>query len=601
MLQKFSYLRIAKLISVVTFFFLNSAAFSQLHITANNNAIQLAQTILGTGVTISNATLNCGSSAAGTFSYAGTNIGIPSGIILTTGYAPGAANPGSYFCNVMNGNSFSDPDLIAINTRANYDVCILNFDFVPICDTVRINYIFGSEEYPQYLHQMYNDLFGIFLTGAKPGGGNYNAKNIATLPNGFTPVSIDSINEGWPTTSNASHMEYYHDNHSNPNNDIAYDGYTIPITSKAALVPCSQYHMKIAIADGGNGHNDSGVLIKGGSLGCMNVPSVTSTTVFSCVDKGKIKINISNYAGTPSFTWIPGGLHTDSLNNIAPGTYTCYVNLPGICNNFTTVATVPEFTSLDVPTKSVSICKGQSTQLNTTGAITYTWLPATGLNNTSVASPLASPSVSTIYTVIAKSASGCLTIQTLTVHVSSNALHANFGASTYEATIDDPTIKFTDLSSGATNWFWDFDEAGSGSALKNPEHTFNTPGTYLVHLAVTDADNCVDTISKNIIIYDIIKDLFTFYAPNSFTPNGDGLNDTFLPFGVGWDITSYSMEIFDRWGKKLFSTTDHAQGWNGFIRGAAEPAPIGIYIYKIELKDLFNKTHSYSGFISVIN
>ena len=601
MFQKSSYSKITKPILLTALLFLNAFVFSQLHVTTNNAAVQLAQNILGSGVTISNATLNCGGSAAGTFSYSGSNLGIPSGIILTTGYAPGAANPGSYFCNNINGNNFSDPDIIAINPKAIYDVCILNFDFIPICDTVRISYVFGSEEYPQYLHQLYNDLFGIFLTGAKPGGGNYSSKNIATLPNGFTPVSIDSINEGWPTNSNANHSEYYYDNFTNPNSEIAYNGYTKPVTSKVGLVPCSQYHMKIAIADGGNGHNDSGVFIQGNSLSCMNVPTVTSNTVFSCTDKGKIKINISNYSGTPSFTWMPGNQHSDSLSNVAPGTYTCYSSLPGICNNYTTVATMPDFTSLNIATKSVSICKGQSTQLNATGAVTYTWLPATGLNNTTIATPLASPLISTIYTVTAKSASGCLTVETITLHVSSNVLHANFGASSFEATIDDPTIQFVDFSSGATNWFWDFDEAGSGSSVKNPEHTFNAPGTYVVHLVVTDADNCVDTISKNIIINDIIKDLFTCYIPNSFTPNGDGLNDTFLPFGTGWDITSYNMQIFDRWGKKLFYSSDYTQGWNGFVRGNSEPAPVGIYIYKVELKDIFNKTHQYSGFISVIN
>ncbi|MEO6302367.1 MAG: choice-of-anchor L domain-containing protein, partial [Bacteroidia bacterium] len=368
-------------------FFSPGFIFSQLHVTNNNSATQLAQVILGNGVTISNATLNCGVNGAGTFSHTGMNLGITTGIILTTGYAAGAANPGSFFCNVTNGNNFSDPDLTLINTRANYDVCILNFDFVPLCDTVRINYIFGSEEYPQYLHQLYNDLFGIFLTGPNPNGGNYNAKNIATLPNGLTPVSIDSINEGWPTTSNGTHSEYYHDNFNHPNNDIAYNGYTIPITSKAALIACSQYHMKIAIADGGNGHNDSGVFIKGNSLGCMNAPSVASTTVFSCADKGKIKVNISNYSGTPSFTWMPGGQSADSISNVVAGTYTCYVNLPGVCNNFTTVATMPDFSSLALPSKTFSICKGQSVQLNATGAVTYTWLPATGLNNQYIYNP----------------------------------------------------------------------------------------------------------------------------------------------------------------------------------------------------------------------
>ncbi|MEO6305212.1 MAG: gliding motility-associated C-terminal domain-containing protein, partial [Bacteroidia bacterium] len=190
--------------------------------------------------------------------------------------------------------------------------------------------------------------------------------------------------------------------------------------------------------------------------------------------------------------------------------------------------------------------------------------------------------------------------ESLILNVSTNDLSADFGASSYETNIDNSTIQFIDWSNGATSWFWDFDDA-SGSSVKNPEYTFDHTGTYLVHLVVTNADNCIDTASKSIIINDIIKDLFTFYIPNSFTPNADGLNDIFFPGGIGWDITAYSLEIYDRWGKKLFHTFDHTQGWNGFVKNNSELAPLDVYTYKVELKDIFNKTHHYTGSVSLIN
>jgi gliding motility-associated-like protein len=572
--------------------------FSQLNVTVNNNASQLAQNILGSGVSISNATLNCGGNAAGFFSYSGNYLGINNGIILTTGYAPYAAYSGTYLCSNSNQNNFSDPQLTAINSNAKYDVCILNFDFIPMCDTVKIKYVFGSEEYPKYLHQMYNDLFGIFLTGPKPGGGSYNANNIATLPNGFTPVSIDSVNEGWPINTNLGHSEYYVDNYTTPNNQIAYNGYTKPITSKVGLIPCLPYHMKIAIADCKNGLYDSGVFIQGNSLGCSNLPVVSSQTLFSCDTKGSAKINITNYTGIPTFTWLPGNEHSDSINNLTPGSYTCYVNLPGICNNFTTIATISDFGLLQVAENSFTICNGESVKLNANGVTNYTWQPTSGLNNFFISNPIATPTITTIYTVTSNSTNNCVSQKTIMVHVSLNALNANFKASANITSIDSSTIKFTDLSNGATNWLWDFGEQNSGSNLKNPVYTYNIPGTYNVHLIVTDNENCIDTISQQIIVNDIIKDLFTFYCPNTFTPNGDGINDSFIPYGVGWDNKSFKMEIYNRWGKKIFTTQDYLTGWDGTQQN--EKVKDGVYVYKINLIDNYKKPHEFIGEVNVV-
>lgn len=586
------------------FFFLlmlsNNFVLGQLNVTVNSNASLLAQNILGNGVTISNATLNCGGNAAGFFSYSGNYLGINNGIILTTGYAPYAAYSGTYLCSNSNQNNFSDPDITAINPKAIYDVCILNFDFIPICDTVKIKYVFGSEEYPKYLHLKYNDLFGVFLSGPKPGGGIYNSKNIATLPNGFTPVSIDSVNEGWPINSNAGHSEYYVDNYVNPNNQIAYNGYTKPITSKVGLIPCSTYHMKIAIADGGNGLYDSGLFIQGNSLGCSNLPIVNTQTLFSCTSKGSAKINISNYSGTPTYTWLPGNEHNDAIYNLTPGSYTCYVNLPGICSSFTTIAYIPENDSLSVTNGNITLCNGESVILNAKGANSYSWQPSIGLNNSLISNPIATPSISTIYSVTSLSSNNCVSQKTVMVNVSKNVLTANFIASTNETTIDSSTIKFTDNSNGAINWIWDFGEFNSGSTLKNPVYTYKFPGIYNVHLTVTNDDNCIESISKQIIINDIITNLFTFYCPNTFTPNSDGLNDFFVPYGVGWDSNSFNMEIYNCWGKKIFNTQDYLNGWDGSVLNNKEKVIDGVYTYKINLIDIYKKPHEFIGEITVI-
>ncbi|MBK9414417.1 MAG: choice-of-anchor L domain-containing protein [Bacteroidetes bacterium] len=253
------------------YFLLPLVGFSQLTIINNGSAAALAQAIVGSGITVSNATMNTGINSTGTFTYTGSNLGLPNGVVLTSGYASDVASPGTDFSNVQNGNNVNDADVIAISSQARYDACLLEFDFIPVCDTLHITYVFGSEEYPRYINQ-YNDVFAMFLSGPNPSGGNYLSQNIATLPNGTTPVSIFTVNGGWPLGSGASNPAFYVDNYTNPNSDIVYDGYTIPITSVVAVTPCQTYHMKIAVVDALNGKYDSGVFIQGNTFTCTTAP-----------------------------------------------------------------------------------------------------------------------------------------------------------------------------------------------------------------------------------------------------------------------------------------------------------------------------------------
>ncbi|HXB39713.1 MAG TPA: choice-of-anchor L domain-containing protein [Bacteroidia bacterium] len=321
-----------KILIAVIYLLLPAFVFSQMNVSPNSSASSLAQAIAGNGVTVSNTTINCGANAAATFTYAGANLGLTGGIILTTGKATDVANPGSYFCNVINGNNYNDPDLTAIVPTANFDVCLLEFDFVPTCNSLNMTFVFGSEEYPTGVGG-YNDAFAIFLTGPNPSGGNYTAQNIALLPNG-TPVSINNVNASTNTS-------YFHNNYVNPNNDIAYNGYTIPVTSVTSVVPCSTYKMKIAIADAGNALYDSGVFISGNGVSCQNPATITaSSTPTSCGNTGSATATVANYTGTATYQWHPGGQTTSTITNLGAGTYTCIVSLHQACGVITqTVST----------------------------------------------------------------------------------------------------------------------------------------------------------------------------------------------------------------------------------------------------------------------
>jgi gliding motility-associated-like protein len=113
---------------------------------------------------------------------------------------------------------------------------------------------------------------------------------------------------------------------------------------------------------------------------------------------------------------------------------------------------------------------------------------------------------------------------------------------------------FIDGTAGATTWAWDFGD-GSTSTQQNNTHQFPTAGTYTVVLAVSNANGCTDydtvvvTINEGILI------------PNVFSPNGDGINAEFYIATSG--LNEYKLEIYDRWGVKLFESGDPDVRWDG--------------------------------------
>lgn len=163
------------------------------------------------------------------------------------------------------------------------------------------------------------------------------------------------------------------------------------------------------------------------------------------------------------------------------------------------------------------------------------------------------------------------------------------------ADILDPTIQFINQSSNATIYNWNFGDLSS-SNQSNPIHTYNQEGTYTATLIATNDKGCKHKAMHEIIINDI----FTFYAPNTFTPNQDNINDIFLPIGVGWNPEKYQLNIFDRWGNNCFSTKDSNMGWDGKANNGTESAQIDTYTWKVELRDVNDKKHKFIGSITIL-
>ena len=149
-------------------------------------------------------------------------------------------------------------------------------------------------------------------------------------------------------------------------------------------------------------------------------------------------------------------------------------------------------------------------------------------------------------------------------------------------------------STSIQSWEWDFGDGFGKSFLKNPAYRFGVSGDYLTRLIVMNDDDCIDTAMRIITIHDLD---FEIWIPNSFTPNGDGLNDVFTVSGRG--IKDFEMAVFDRWGIEIFSTVDIRKGWNGKKGESEFSSPSGFYFYVIKVKDNQNSEHVYHNTIQL--
>lgn len=224
--------------------------YGQLTITDSLNTGDLSTLLEGLNVTITNVEVNCPQAAMGHFT--GTSeMGITEGLMVTTGTAEGIAGPSSTAVSVFNGTP-GDADLEAeLGQSGNtYDGCALEFDCIPLGDTLLFNFSFGSEEYQEFVGSAFNDAFAIYLSGP----GFDVPTNVAALPNG-TLVSINNVNE----INNAG---FYHNNEVPPGQYVGYDGFTTNLTAFAVVQPGEDYHFKVVVVDVADGVFDSGVFLE---------------------------------------------------------------------------------------------------------------------------------------------------------------------------------------------------------------------------------------------------------------------------------------------------------------------------------------------------
>jgi gliding motility-associated-like protein len=361
----------------------------------NLNADQLVQDVFigGDCFETSGATTDGSPLSIGTFTGALPVFGFDDGIILSSGYVSGTVGPSTIFNSSVTGGSSSDPDLESIATSTINDVAILEFDFVPTVDQVSFEYVFASEEYCQYAppnNSNVNDLFGFFLSGPGIAG----TINIAEVSAGV-PVSINNVN---PVTNAA----FFNANGDNCGGGGAatglfgYNGFTDVFTAVANVIPCETYHIKLAIADGGDDVWDSSVFLKansfdagGAAIGSAAVPLTGSndayesdacgnafftftresgdllTPVIVDYSIGGTATNGIDYTGLPpSPIIIPPGVNqltipiTITQDNIAEGIETVTLFLFGACTCTSAEVTlnIYDLADIDVDVPDVELC-----------------------------------------------------------------------------------------------------------------------------------------------------------------------------------------------------------------------------------------------------
>lgn len=241
----------ACLILVSMLLIFSTPAEAQLKVRKENNYTKMVnQVLVGSGVEVRNVLFRGDTNAIGIFDGRNSNIGLDSGIIISSGKARDAVGPNNDKVSTSN-QKVGDGDLNSIlSGSTTNDAASLQFEFIPVSSITKFRFVFASEEYPEWVGYPFNDIFGFFLSGPNIVG----KKNIALIPGTQDPISIKTINH--LTNSNL-----YVDNAGGAT--VQYDGFTNVIEIVADnLIPCEKYVIKMVIADVEDYAYDSGFFLE---------------------------------------------------------------------------------------------------------------------------------------------------------------------------------------------------------------------------------------------------------------------------------------------------------------------------------------------------
>ena len=310
--------------------------------------------LLGKGVTAFNFQVYGAPIQYGFFSGGATSIGLDSGLVLNCedinqltippglgGLIPNVGgNSGSFGPNSMGTATNNDllsvansvPGLIgqSFTVSSVNDAAVMEFDFVPLSDTIEFRYVFGSDEYTTFINTQYNDVFAFFLSGpgitgpyTSPPGFPGGSINLAVVPNSFPPLPI-TISTVQPGLNGA----YYISNM--PSLNVGLNGYTTVLTAKSAVTACDTFHIRLAVGDGTDHSLQSAVFLEAGSFNLgfdLGDDFLLANNTAICGNELNLTANIA----ATSYQWlkdgviIPGATNQTYTANLGDGTYSCNI------------------------------------------------------------------------------------------------------------------------------------------------------------------------------------------------------------------------------------------------------------------------------------
>ena len=396
--------------------------------------------------------------------------------------------------------------------------------------------------------------------------------------NGYN-VSCEGASDGWITLNSAV--------------GYTYEWQTIPI----------QYGNSISNLTAGTyfcnvGHN-----------GCVDVFTVTLTEPLMqtneviqhllCSDdaNGSIDLTITGGCTPFSYLWSHGPTIED-VNNLTAGLYSVDItDVNGIIKTFQFQLTEPPLLILTSNFAHDSCDRqiGMAEVIVSGGVFPYNYL----WSNNQI-TPVVNNLYGGNYSVVITDANNCIISEQFDIVVVHDPV-AEFNIAPYLNMhhlywqMDNP-IFFIDKSiddfTVIAKWFWEFED-GFTSNNQDTKHSFAEIGDFKVTLAIENLYGCVDTTTKRIIVEE-----FLLYIPNSFTPEYDGINDVFLPKGIG--VAEYQLKIYNRWGEHFFTSDDLNIGWDGTTEREERIVQTGVYVYLINVIDIFGQKHTYNGQVTLI-
>lgn len=666
-------------------FMMMTVAFSQVSVqsSSGSTADQLVRSVLmGEGVSVNNVTFN--NSAAvlnettggqlGTFSNDLTvfpGLSFSEGLILATGNISVALGPNDETGSseaVSNSLTSSELEELAGTEYllgipiANevFNPAILEFDFMTTADMVSFNYVFASEEYPEFVDMGYNDVFGFFVTDLTTN----QTHNVALVPGTAVPITIDNVNDH-------SYSQYYH---SVPDDSpwMQYDAYVGPLAATFSVVPCRWYHIKLAISNVGDDTYDSAVFLQAQSFSAdatvaqtifdredlpivvqdcntcrvsFSQPNVQSTDVVIPLTYSGTAVNGVDVAALPPTVTIPAGdtiasIVIRAIGDFTPDTLQLDIYYESTaCEEGTTISVLVcknegiEVSSEDVivcnPVESVSV----SVVSGMPGAIQ--WEPSDLLTtpnalSTGFHTPPVEP---TRFTVTVWDRFHCTssttnflygfgepTYDTIHATICEGQVYNRNGFSEVEAgmythqlvtpygcdsivtlilSVLDPQVSITVGETDlCEDGYVELSAEMSGDAIRWSN------GSDQDHITATTPGTYVATVTEGICsVTDLVNIApcpdAQIYLPNAITPSDlNGINDVFRVYiPESLEVELFEIKIYDRWGMLVFQSSETQFSWDGTFNGKRLSGET--YVYFIRFKSKWHKSKTYKGTVTV--